>query len=144
MCDSDNRYFNCPAKMSDGRFTTDFISPIEKNLYIQQQSGKIPDWEYRTFLQQNGSKILESEWKALNEKCNCWNSECVFNSSTRQNPSDFQREREEYNKVYGQQLADAGKNCEFVKMEDYRMSTHDNKSVVPHNNHKNTGSKIEK
>ena len=57
--DSNNKYHNCPALMSDGRQFTDYraIRRINNLLGFNNQIKK--DYSYREFLIQNANKLME-------------------------------------------------------------------------------------
>ena len=61
----DNYYRNCPAKMDDGRFITNYKSSTCNNEYIKYVNGIVRDDDYRLFLQLNADKIMDSEWLYL-------------------------------------------------------------------------------
>lgn len=55
----DNRHRNSPAKMSDGRLLTDYKSPCIVDTRIQRNNGISNSEEYRQFLIQNATKIMD-------------------------------------------------------------------------------------
>lgn len=69
--DMDNRFwpYGCPAKMADGRFTTNYQNPRVFNEKIREINNIKTSCEFRKFLQNNGGKLMDNENKYLN---NCW------------------------------------------------------------------------
>ena len=96
----DNFYSNCPPKMDDGRFTTNYKSDSSINEYIKYMNGITRDDDYRLFLQINGEKIMDSEWLYLRKNDSCWNNACVHNYSLRMDPRLFTQERENANMLF--------------------------------------------
>lgn len=96
----DNFFKKCPPKMEDGRFLQEFRSDTRVNEYIKYINKIYRDDDYRTFLQKNGDKILENEWKYLRNNNSCWENNCVHNYPTRVNPPWFVEERVKYDTRY--------------------------------------------
>lgn len=69
--DMDNRFwpYGCPAKMADGRFTTNYQNARVFNENIKQLNNIKTSCEYRQYLQNNGQKLINNENKFLQK---CW------------------------------------------------------------------------
>ena len=61
---SDNYYKDFPARMSDGRFITDYSPNCQMNGVIQQN---MTSWQYKTYLSRYSDKIME-ETNSMNDK----------------------------------------------------------------------------
>ena len=81
---SDNVNLDFPARMSDGRSFTDYRANCIMN---HELSSSKNSFEYRYFLEKNGSQIEESIFKKLDEdvKCNDCNAKTVLPVQTVQN-----------------------------------------------------------
>jgi hypothetical protein len=66
-----NRFTKCPALMSDSRTFTDYRSSCYVNALLQNKNNIQSSDEYRTFLTNNGVKILESSSKYFKHKTDC-------------------------------------------------------------------------
>ncbi len=71
--DMDNRFwpYGCPAKMEDGRFTTNYINPRVFNEEIRDINDIKSSCEYRNFLQKNGLEIMKNEKNFLKNNWVC-------------------------------------------------------------------------
>ena len=80
---SDNKYFDCPPRMSDGRHFTDYRPNCEMNSVVKMDNKISNSFEYRNFLQQNASLILDINRKHACQK-NCCGPTCqeAFLNST--------------------------------------------------------------
>ena len=69
----DNRFWplRCPAKMEDGRHSTNYTNPRVFNERIRQVNNIGSSHEYRLFLQKNASKIMDNERKYINDNFKC-------------------------------------------------------------------------
>ncbi len=116
----DNFYRNCPAKMSDGRFLTNYKTATSYNELIKFANNITRDDDYRLFLQTNATKIMDNEWVKMRNQESCWNNACVHNYPLRMDPRDFKTERENYNKLYkSNELSNEVKCNNYA---DYRMT----------------------
>ena len=116
----DNYYRNCPAKMDDGRFITNYKSATCNNEFIKYMNGIVRDDDYRLFLQLNADKIMDSEWLYLIKNDSCWDNACVHKYPLRMDPRDFSQERERANLLFKtNDLPDSFK-CNIYS--DYRMT----------------------
>lgn len=117
----DNYYKNCPAKMDDGRFITNYKSSSSNDEYIKYMNGIIRDDDYRLFLQTNADKIMDSEWLYLKKNDSCWNNACVHKYPIRMDPRSFVQERQDADLLFKNKDLPFNFKCQpFV---DYRMST---------------------
>ncbi len=96
----DNYYVNCPPKMNDGRFTTNYKSSSSYNEYIKYMNSIVRDDDYRLFLQTNAEKLMDSEWLFLKQHDSCWNNAHIHNYPLRMDPRLFNQEREKYNSLF--------------------------------------------
>lgn len=95
----DNYYHTCPPKMSDGRHITDYKESTLADEQIKYVNGIIRDDEYRLFLQNNASQIMEKEWDYLRTNNSCWLNECVHTYPTNMYPGWFYEENSKYNSL---------------------------------------------
>jgi hypothetical protein len=116
----DNYYKNCPPRMDDGRFTTNYKSDSSINEYIKYTNGITRDDDYRLFLQINANKLMDSEWLYLRENDSCWNNACVHQYPLRMDPRLFSQERENANMLFQQKELPTTFKC--IDLVDYRMS----------------------
>ncbi len=116
----DNYYKNCPPKMDDARFTTNYKSDSSINEYIKYMNGITRDDDYRLFLQINAEKLMDSEWLYLRKHDSCWNNACVHKYPLRMDPRLFQQERENSNMLF--QRKELPENLKCTKYSDSRMS----------------------
>lgn len=54
---SNNKFFNSPSRMADGRLFTDYRPNYELNRYIEEENKIKNTHDYRMFLERNGDKI---------------------------------------------------------------------------------------
>lgn len=116
----DNFYKNCPPRMDDARFTTNYKSDSSINEYIKYMNGITRDDDYRLFLQINAEKLMDSEWLHLRQNDSCWNNACVHNYSLRMDPRLFTQERENANMLF--QSKELPENFKCTRFSDYRMT----------------------
>ena len=79
----DNRYLECPAKMEDARFLTDYRSANTREQYVRSINGFVDTNQYRLFLQNNASQIISNNFDNLVAKNSCGTESCIFNQPTR-------------------------------------------------------------
>jgi len=74
-CDktSNNKYFDCPARMDDGRAFTDWRPSSSVDDMIRYSNNVMSSYEYRQFLINNGSKIMNVNMKYTEDKLGCNN-----------------------------------------------------------------------
>ena len=65
---TDNYLKSFPARMSDGRFITDYTPNCERNLLHQK---KMSSWEYRNYLTTNAEKIMQDNVDYINDVFGC-------------------------------------------------------------------------
>ena len=117
----DNYYKNCPAKMDDGRFITNWKTSSCYNEYIKYMNGIVRDDDYRLFLQMNADKIMDSEWMYLRKNDSCWNNACVHKYETRMDPRFFVQERQDANLLF--KTNEIPKTLKCQAFADYRATT---------------------
>ena len=116
----DNYYQNCPAKMDDGRFITNYRSDTCINEYIKYANGIVRDDDYRLYLQLNADKLMDTEWSSLIKNDSCFNNACVHTYPLRMDPRDFAQEKEKANFLFkANNLPD---NFKCPVYADYRMT----------------------
>ena len=76
----DNFNKDFPARMSDGRFVTDYTSSCQHNLFYQQGMNS---WQYRMFLTTNGINVIDNELQGDAEEFGCCDCSHDFVPSTR-------------------------------------------------------------
>lgn len=96
----DNYYQNCPARMNDGHFITNYKTASCYNEYIKYANGIVRDDDYRLFLQTNATKIMDSEWLKLKKNDSCWNNAYVHKYNTRMDPRFFAQELQDANYLF--------------------------------------------
>ena len=80
---SDNRYFDCPPRMSDGRLFTDYRPRCELNYVGNNGQGKGMDsYSYRQFLLSNTDNILADMRKQIYDSVVCGPCEEPYNIGT--------------------------------------------------------------
>ena len=88
---SNNKYFDCPARMDDGRAFTDYRASSTVDNMIRYSNNTMSSFEYRQFLINNASEIMNVTNNYIKEKVGCnscdykplpFQTECVINSST--------------------------------------------------------------
>ena len=56
---SNNKYFDCPPRMADGRFFTDYRPNCFINNRIKVENKLVNSYDYRMFLTRNADKLME-------------------------------------------------------------------------------------
>ena len=88
---SNNKYLDCPARMSDGRSFTDYRSATYTDDMIRYSNNLMTSFEFRQFLTNNADKIMEINNKKMDERMSCtdcnaptmpFERTCVYNSSS--------------------------------------------------------------
>jgi hypothetical protein len=69
----DNRFWplSCPAKMADGRHSTNYMNSRVFNQKIREINNINSSSEYRHFLQKNADQIMENERKFIDDNFKC-------------------------------------------------------------------------
>lgn len=93
----DNFYHNCPPKMSDGRFMTDYRPHTVVEEQIKRANGIIRDDDVRLFLQGNAGRICDREWDYLRNTQSCHSGECVHKYPLMMQPPWFEQELKDFN-----------------------------------------------
>ena len=97
---SDNFVTDFPARMSDGRFMTDYSTNCDMNFNFKNN---LSSWEYRALLTKNGSTIMDNTAQLNELKYGCESCKVNFTPDARyvqkcdiggceivqQNPSGF-------------------------------------------------------
>lgn len=68
---SNNKYFNCPALMSDGRIMTDYRPSSYVNDLIRVNNGTYSSYNYRQFLMRNANELMEANNTYVQSKNEC-------------------------------------------------------------------------
>ena len=67
-----NKFQNCPARMEDGRYGTDYRPNVAINEQLQAKNNiKYDDYKYRQFLIHNAKNIMNSNNILLSRINNC-------------------------------------------------------------------------
>ena len=73
ICDktSNNKYFNCPPRMSDGRHFTDYRSNCYVNDLVRYSNNTMSDYAYRQFLINNAVDLMKVNNEYTYQKNGC-------------------------------------------------------------------------
>ena len=115
----DNFYKNCPARMNDARFMTNYKSSTSNNELIKYANNITRDDDYRLFLQKNANKLINSEWENLKKTSSCRVNECIHNYPTRVSPISYCNEKAQYDSLQDKKRKVVYK-CE--NFSDYRLT----------------------
>jgi hypothetical protein len=74
---SNNKYFDCPALMSDGRLMTDYRSSNTLNDMIRISNNTLSSYEYRNFLTNNASNIMKINNDYISNKNSCKSGQMI-------------------------------------------------------------------
>ena len=119
----DNFYQNCPAKMNDGRFLTDYRTANTREQYIKSINGIINTNQYRTFLMTNSENIMDNEWTQITAQNSCPIDSCIHMTHSRAQPGSTNAELNLYNSVKTGKIKSTDKNFPVCpKYKDYRMT----------------------
>lgn len=121
----DNFYKGCPAKMADGRFLTDYRSTSSREQYNKMINGfsLASDDQFRMFMQDNGERIMDSEWNFYINKIACKPSCCVHRNPTRTTSGANFEELKMYDDIMLGKLKPLDKSYPTCrKMPDYRLT----------------------
>ena len=86
---SNNKFFDCPARMDDGRHFTDYRSSSSVDDMIRYSNNVMSNFEYRQFLINNGNNIMTINNNYTKDKVGCgscdyvsvpFNTECDVNN----------------------------------------------------------------
>jgi len=56
---TNNKYFNCPPRMADGRHFTDYRPSCDVNNLIISNNGTVSNFDYRMYLIENAEKLMD-------------------------------------------------------------------------------------
>ena len=77
----DNYYLRCPAMMSDGRLFTDFRASQVREEAFKRNNNLKTENEIRTFITNNGEKLMNIEWDLLTKNNSCHlKKQCFHNN----------------------------------------------------------------
>jgi hypothetical protein len=116
----------CPPKMADGaRHLTDYRTPTQRNELIKYMSikpvrGIMRDDQYRIFLQSNGKKILDNEWKYHKKYNSCFPNSCIHNYPLRSTHEQMSKERDAYDELWTKGPSEKLKK--MIRCEKFRDS----------------------
>jgi hypothetical protein len=88
---SNNKYFDCPARMDDGRAFTDWRPSSDVENMIQYSNNIMSSYQYRQFLIHNANEIMNVNSMYSNNKLSCnncdakqvpFNTVCDVNAQT--------------------------------------------------------------
>ena len=114
----DNIYKQCPPKMGDTRWMTDYRSANTREQHNKYKNGITDDDEYRTFLQNNGTTLMDNTWQHLKEK-SCKANTCVHNKfPTRMSPGQFYEQIHLYDNIQTNKIE--AQQC--IMYNDYRAT----------------------
>ena len=68
---TNNKYFNCPPRMSDGRHFTDYRPTCDVNNLIISNNNKLSNFDYRMYLIENAEKLIDINRMYTVEKNSC-------------------------------------------------------------------------
>lgn len=68
---SNNKYFDCPARMDDGRTFTDYRSSSHVDDMIRYSNNIMGSYEYRQFLINNATNIMDINNQYTSNKVGC-------------------------------------------------------------------------
>ena len=76
-CDktSNNKYFDCPARMDDGRLFTDYRPSTTVDDMIRFSNNVMSSYDYKQFLIHNATNIIIVNRQYIEDKANC--SDCT-------------------------------------------------------------------
>ena len=87
----DNYFTECPAVMNYSTLT-DYRSPHRREQYIRNLNKLVTEHEYRLFLQQNATGLLNNEWEYLNRNFNCRPNPCLHNPTETRTTNDLMKD----------------------------------------------------
>lgn len=119
----DNVYKNFPPRMGDTRWMTDYRSANTREQNNKYKNGIVDEDEYRMFLQNNGTMLMDKTWTNLKQK-SCQSSVCVHTKfPTRLNPGQLYEQINLYDSVKTERLTTNDNGYPVCpKYNDYRAS----------------------
>lgn len=79
---TNNKFFNCPPRMSDGRHFTDYRPSCDVNNLIISNNGTVSNFDYRMFLIENAEKLMDINRMYTVEKNSCGPCKEPYNEGT--------------------------------------------------------------
>lgn len=79
---SDNKHFDCPARMADGRHFTDYRPNCHLNNNLRTNNSLANTFEYRRFLQHRGNNLMEFNRKSSYEQNGCGTCKEPYHTNT--------------------------------------------------------------
>ena len=88
---SNNKYFNCPPRMDDGRHFTDYRPNCHLNNLMATQNSNLNSFEYRQFLTHNAVNLMNQNRKYNSEKNSCGPCMNPYNQGTMLNENTMKK-----------------------------------------------------
>mgnify|MGYP006169034261 FL=1 len=79
---SNNKYFNCPPRMDDGRHFTDYRPNCHVNNLVRSNNATLNSHEYRMFLTHNAGKLMDLNRTYTTQKNGCGPCMKPYNQGT--------------------------------------------------------------
>lgn len=79
---SNNKYFGCPPRMSDGRHFTDYRGNCYVNNLVRANNNTYNNYQYRMFLTKNADDLMHMNRKNANQKNGCSPCQKPYNIGT--------------------------------------------------------------
>jgi hypothetical protein len=79
---TNNKYFNCPPRMADGRHFTDYRPSCDVNNLIIANNGTLSSFDYRMYLMENAEKLMDINRMYTVEKNACGPCKEPYNIGT--------------------------------------------------------------
>lgn len=79
---TDNKHFDCPPRMADGRHFTDYRPECYVNDLIRADNGVNNNFQWRNFLTQNAEQLMDLNRQHACQKNCCGNCASPFNVGT--------------------------------------------------------------
>jgi len=79
---TNNKYFNCPPRMSDGRHFTDYRPSCDVNNLIIVNNNTLSNFDYRMYLIENAEKLMDINRMYTVEKNSCGPCKEPYNDGT--------------------------------------------------------------
>lgn len=114
----DNFHNSCPPMMSDGRLFTDYRTNIRANEHNKYINNIVRDDDYRMFLQNNGEKILDTQWQNTVEQKTCWKNTRVHEYPSRMRYKWFALEKHNADEYFMNNKI----RCDRPTNQDYRAT----------------------
>ena len=79
---SDNKHFDCPARMADGRHFTDYRPNCHLNNNLRTNNSLVNTFEYRRFLQNRGNELMDFNRKSAYDLNGCGTCKEPYHTNT--------------------------------------------------------------